>query len=101
MQTVTPDAKGRVNLGRFLAQGETWAVQQVEAGVLRLSRLVLPEEVQGDGQPGSIAGGFNSWSELGEHLDRAAKDVPPDGRDAVEWLLEDRRRRKDRLEGGR
>lgn len=41
----------------------------------------------------SPADGFKSWSELPNYLDQAAKAAAPDGKDAVDLLLEDRSRR--------
>jgi hypothetical protein len=101
MQTVSPDAKGRVNLGKFLTQGETWVVEQVDPGVIRLNRLVHPKEGLDDGGPSPVTDGFQSWSDLADHLDRIAVVASPDGKDAVDLLLEERRRRNRVLEGGR
>jgi hypothetical protein len=49
MHTVSPDDRGRLNLGKHVTRGETFAVEPVEGG-FELVRLVKPKRTSGGGR---------------------------------------------------
>lgn len=66
MTTISPDAKGRASLGKFLLPGEIWAVEQTAPGRVVLTRMEIPTR--------------KPRRKLSEHLDRlraAGYRLPP------------------------